>query len=267
MLSDLNHKQLYQAARLYDEAFSWREVGAECLFMRQAARAHLGRPVSAVLELAAGPAAHAICFGLDAEVEAHALELSEQMLAYAALNASALSSEVTFHHADMCAFEWSARKVELAFCLMDSIAYITNHDAFMAHLDAVSAALCDDGLYLIECVHPKDALLNQETTQSSWSVEVDGRTIEVIFGLPDDVFDPRTQVMQTTVRLKERRGEVILSELEDRCAMKVYLYQELLALVRASAFEVVATWGAMDASVDFDDSPQAWRMVLLLQRR
>jgi len=44
----------YDKARLYDEAFAWRDTEAECTFMLECAR-HLGRSVGSCLELASGP--------------------------------------------------------------------------------------------------------------------------------------------------------------------------------------------------------------------
>ena len=58
--SQSQHERIYAAARYYDIAFAYRDFAEECDFLIRAAALHLGRDPSSVLELAAGPANHAI---------------------------------------------------------------------------------------------------------------------------------------------------------------------------------------------------------------
>ncbi len=263
-----SHEQLYAQARLYAEAFNWRDVPIEGLFLKAIAQAHLGREVRRVLELASGPAEHARWFAAaQPPIEAHALDASAAMLAYASDKAQALGVALQVHREDMCDFELRGLDADLAFCLVDSISYITDHDAFASHLVSVAGALAAGGVYVIETVHPKEQLGSEPMPERAWSVERDGRTISVEFGLEGDAFDSLTQVRQTRVRITEREGERVCAVLEDLCPMKLYLYQEILALLRGSPFELVATRGELALDVPFDDSEASWRMVLILQKR
>ena len=58
--SQSQHERIYAAARYYDIAFAYRDFAEECEFLTRAATPHLGRMPESVLELAAGPANHAI---------------------------------------------------------------------------------------------------------------------------------------------------------------------------------------------------------------
>lgn len=259
------HQSFYGHAYLYDMAFAWRKVDQECEFMLKQAR-EVGCEVRSCLELASGPSRHAIWLGSLPDIRAHALDLSSQMLGYAQEMGALQSADLTLHCEDMCDFDLGEVRVDLAFCLIDSIAYVLDHDSFRSHMASVARCLRDGGVYFIETNHPKDPLV-EETTETNWSVELDDSIVHVTFGLEGDVFDPVTQVTQTTVRLVQTRGEEVLVELEEVCPTKVYLFQELLALLAGSPFKLVGCWGAMDEGVAIDDPERAWRSVLMLKKK
>ncbi len=259
------HQDFYRHARLYAEAFSWRDIERECAFLEEVARKHLGRAPGSVLELAAGPAEHARYFGTREPMDAHALDLSTAMLEYAAEQARQQGANVSFHAADLRDFRVPV-EIDLAFCLLDSISYLPDHRSFLRHLRCVADCLAPDGVYVIETVHPKEPLSGEKTTSTQWSVERGGRRIEVEFGRDDDPFDPVSQIQHTTVRLRES-GDCEDFELVETCALRLYLYQELKLLVEASpGLRLVDTFGTLDSAVSLDDEEEAWRTVLVIQR-
>ena len=78
----MEHATIYDAAALYDLAFSYRDFPREARFLRQLYAKRVGREPVSFLELAAGPARHALemrAEGLDVV----ALDLSTAMAKHA----------------------------------------------------------------------------------------------------------------------------------------------------------------------------------------
>ena len=261
------HQRFYNHAWLYEKAFNWRDIEKECQFLSQLYTTHTSKPLRAMLELACGPAEHARWYAAQ-QIHAHALDLNQDMLDYASAQVKT-PDYFHPHKMNMCTFDIPSEPVGMACCLIDSIAYITTHDAFRTHLESVARALEDGGIYVIETVHPKDTLCDVQTTKTSWTVELSESAIDVIFGHPNNKIDPVSQITMIDVTLRQRRlcDGKILVDLTERAPLKLYLYQELLALIHGSPFCVVETFGALDTEVALDSSTHAWRTVLVLQKR
>lgn len=232
----------------------------------------LGVRASRVLELAAGPAAHARWFAHQPDTQrVCAVDLSREMVAYGQGLANEEGCALTYIEGDMRQLDRLGLEpvsFDLAFCLLDSISYLTGPEDLAHHLEALATVMRPGGVYVIVASHPRDAVGNEPSTETRWTVEVDERKIEVEFGVAEDPeLDPVSFTRMTTVRIKEWRGEELLNSLEERSAMKTYLFPELYALIASSPFELVQTWGAMRADVPLDMSPEAWRMVLALRLR
>ena len=263
------HERLYAHAELYAVAFSWRDVPAQCAFIERVFARHAGRAPLSVLELASGPSEHALVFAA-AGLEATALDLSEGMLKYAAAQAERLDVALRCVRAPMTDFTLP-RRVDLALCMIDSLSYLLDHDALKSHLTAVAEAVEPGGLYLIELAHPAGSFGLRETTEQSWETrdEARGVSVEMTFGLDDDVFDAVHQVRQTTVLLRATYDDGSPAvELRERCALRLWLYPELLAAITAhQEWDLVDTFGAFDERVALTHAAPAWRMILALQRR
>ena len=258
-------------ARLYDEAFRWPDVARECRFMLEVCE-RIGGRSSRVLEVAAGPAAHARWFAraTDASMVC-AVDLSSEMVEYGLQLAREEGGDLVYVEGDMrcldeCGLEPGSH--DLAFCMLDSIAYLTTHRDFDRHLETLATVMRPGGLYFIVASHPRDVLSLEPSTETMWEVALDDRKVRVEFGMATDPpIDPISLVRMTTVRIEAWRGEELCCAVEERSALKSYMYPELCALISRSRFELVQTWGAMREGVALDMSAEAWRMVLLLRLR
>jgi SAM-dependent methyltransferase len=263
-----SHTQTYQQARYYDIAFSFRDLPAECEALCTWAMRHGLGPVGAILELAAGPARHAREFARRG-VQAMALDSSEAMSAYARNAARAEGLDLEVVTADMTDFTL-AQPVDLAVLPMDSVSYLLDNDAVLAHLAAVARHLRPGGLYVLEMCHPRDIFrVGAASTQTTWTQrDVSQDTVvETTWGMPDDPFDPITQIDEVSVTMRWS-GPDGAGEVRERARQRRFTALEIDALVRASGcFDIVARHGAMDAAQPFDNSRAAWRMVLVLRRR
>src|SRR5947209_6123700 len=124
---------LYTRPRLYDLAFSYRDVRGEVdALIAWYARAAPRQDPRRVLELAAGPAAHAREF---ARRGAHAVtvDASAAMCKYATAQARGDGVALVVERADMRSFDIDGR-IDLALCLLDSPSHLLTFADMVDHL-------------------------------------------------------------------------------------------------------------------------------------
>lgn len=254
---------MFAAARAYELAFSYRDIAAEVDALLSWSECWSDRPAGSVLELAAGPADHALEFARRG-LRASALDLSPAMCARARERAGATGPPVTVVEADMRSFRLPAT-FDLAIIMVDSTAHLLTLDDFVAHLAAVRAHLNPSGCYILEMGHPADFLTASPTVRTDWSAAQGEEQVRIRWGTPADPFDPISQVSQTWVSLDYRvagRDPVLI---EDTVAQRCWTATEVQAAVRlAGDLEIVAHYGSFaGARLDADD---AWRMITVLRR-
>lgn len=258
------HQSVYDQARVYDVAFSFRDVAAECDTLAALLSRHAGRTAGALLELAAGPARHAREWARRG-ASATALDSVPAMGAYALERARDEGVAIETVCADMVDFRLD-RRFDLALLAMDSASYLLDNDAAIHHLQAVARHLADGGLYVLEMSHPRDAFGLGQSTRNTWTQSEDGWTVTAQWGAEGDDFDPITQVEAVTATM-EWTGPQGPGRLVETARQRRFTATEFDALVRASGcFRTVQTLGALAPPVPFDLTPAAWRMVPVLQR-
>ena len=261
MKTEQNHEQIYAQAAFYDIAFDYRNIAAEVDFLLQLAQVQ-GQEIHAILELAAGPAQHALAFA-QRQYRACALDLSAEMVAYGLQLAQAQSLELDYFQADMCDFRLKA-PVDLAMTMIDSASYLLTQADFLAHLKAVYEALRPGGLYVLEMAHPRDLLSPAKTVSTSWQQERDGVLVEMQWGQAEDLLDPITQITQVHVHLKVQQGDQTF-EFKETAAQRVYTWPELQLLFHVSPLQLCQVYGAFDINCKLEDE-KAWRTISVLQR-
>jgi SAM-dependent methyltransferase len=256
---------VYEKPLVYDVAFGYRDFRKEVDLLQAWCRRASGadRPQSA-LELAAGPADHAIELARRG-VRAAALDLSPAMCAYAREKARARGVALDVHCGDMIDFALGTR-FDLAILMISSACHIYTLDAFVRHLRAVARHLAPGGAYILEMTHPGDFLTATPRAISHWSEARDGLEVETWWGTPGDPYDPIAEIREARVEMRVRRGareEVHV----DRCRMREWTAAELDAAVRLSgAFAIAEQHGAFSLDQPFDATPASWRMISVLRK-
>lgn len=260
---DVRSPRIYRAAELYDIAFDFRNVAAECSFLLAQCAAHFKSPRS-FLEIAAGPAQHAIEMARRG-LRAAALDREPAMVRYAQHKAARAGVDLAYHAADMTRFTLPAR-VDLAATLMDSASYMLDDDSVLSHLGAVADALEPGGLYVLEMSHPRDAFGAARSTAQTWSATRGSTHVTMTWGDPTDRFDPVTHITETTTTLEWRDGAES-GVLHGRAPQRAFTLDEIRALVRASnRFEILEVFGSLNPAIPFSDRKDAWRMIPVLRR-
>jgi SAM-dependent methyltransferase len=258
---------IYDEPELYRLACAYRDVSDEADALQAWYARHFrgqSGQVASVLELAAGPAEHALELarrGLGAAT----LDLSAAMCAYASAQANAAGVTLDVHEGDMRDFTLP-RKFDLAITMLNSVCHLFTLDDLVPHLRAVAEHVVPGGLYIVELAHPADYLARVSRTSSEWTVEDGGITAEVRWGGEEDRIDPVTQITREHMSITAKYPDGTVRTASDVVPNRFWTATEVTAAVRlAGGFEVAATYGDFDTSTGITD-PSAWRMILILRR-
>ena len=257
---------IYDEPELYEAACAYRDVPAEVDALLRWCGKHRepgSGPPRSVLELAAGPAAHARDLARRG-LEAAALDLSAAMCARARDLAEAAGIPLSVVEADMRDFSLRSR-FDLAITMLNSLCHLLTLDDLLRHLASVARHLVPGGLYIVEFAHPADYFTAERRTSSEWSTDVDGGTVSVRWGAKDQI-DPVTQITREHVSVTyHKRGEPVRT-VADVVPNRFWTATEMAAAIRlAGGFAVAASYGDFDADLPVD-AVEAWRMIFVLRR-
>lgn len=261
-------KVIYDAARFYDIAFGWRDVGAECDFMLERYVNARGEAARSTLEVACGPGQHTRHFAAR-NLQAVGLDLNPAMLAYAKERPGGDDRDVSWLLGDMRAFRLD-EPVDLACCLMDSLSHLLTLDDLLANLVAVAHNVTPRGLYILEQSHPRDAFADSNPgVEPEWVMEDESGEIEVhtIWGQLGDPFDFTTQIGLLTVTMVAQRDGIEIFRQQETIPSRLWLAGEMEAAVLASRlWRIRERFGAMDSDTPWQSEAPAYRMVTVLEK-
>lgn len=260
-----NHNKFYTYAHAYDIAFDFKNIKSECDFLvSMYEKINSSKPQS-FLDLAAGPALHAIEMA-KRHISSAAVDLSTEMVEYGISKAIKNDVSIDYTQNDIRKF-YLEHKFDLAGIFMDSTSYLLTNEDFIQHLRTVAFHMNQSGLYVLEMSHPRDVFSVGVSTVNAWDTERDGLKISFEWGHKDDFFDPITQITNTTVNMKimtETSEDQVLETAPQRC----FTFNEFKALVLAEgSFELIDVLGAMNLDVSFSNEKKSWRMIPILRKK
>lgn len=255
---------IYGDPEAYQLAFSYRdfpvEVDAVLSYLRKR-----GADATRVLELAAGPADHALEFARRG-TPATALDLSAEMVEFATSRAASHRLPLTAVRADMTEFDM-ADEFDLALLMLDSAAHIHDLDAFVGNLRSVGRALRDGGRYILEMTHPAEFFGAPSRTDATWNIRKGTLSVDVAWS-PAGPLDPVTQLQLYTAAITIDDGPRRVKTISETVPQRCWTATEFDAVVRLSGcFEIEGRFGALDLQTPFDHGTDSWRMVSVLRRR
>jgi SAM-dependent methyltransferase len=289
---------IYSRPSLYDLAFGYRNFEDEVDFLLFAHQKYsaTGAAPRTILELAAGPARHAIAaLRMDGTpVQAvTALDLNLDMVHYGtqlAQDQLSLELQSAFsylqgdmrdhkHQQSISANDPSTTTTttptlfDSAWILLGSLQHmLTNKDA-IACFQTVHASLHAGGTLIIELPHPRETFTMVECTRNGWEVPFeDGsdNVLHIVWGDDDDAFDPIRQVRDFTVEMKVvgggDGGTTQETGVKEIVPLRQYTAQEIDALATIAGFQVVGMYGALFQDVSVNDDDQAYRLVCVLHK-
>lgn len=254
------HKEIYQRAVYYDIVFD-RDVSREVAFMQAAIKKFAGHDLTSMIDIACGPGYHARACARKG-LRAVGLDLRPEMLEFA--KEKAPDANVEWFVGNMCDFQLSA-PVDMAVCVYDSIDAMITDDLMIAHFRAIAANLTPKGLYLIECIHPRDCSPTHYGVHRHRGSR-NGTLVECIIGINRPEFDPVTGVgeVEFLMRIHENGTVQAISEKSNE---RLNSPRDIGLLAEKSGALKVAGWfGDFDLKQPLDNSPKSQSMIALLQK-
>lgn len=310
---------IYDCPELYDLAFGYRDFESEVEFLLKVHRLASSSSGSeddrgakasdeslspfSVLELAAGPAQHALTALRYADygvAHATAVDISPSMADYALqlleedldegddddfdyeTSKADMKSRFKYVVGDMRSFK-ADHTFDTAWILLGSMQHLLTANDAIACFQSAHVALKPGGTLIVELPHPQEVLGVVECTRNEWTVPLDGldddestKKIVIVWGDEDDPLDPVTQVRDFTVGFQLHGCEeqewsrlgLASPKLQQVVPMRLYTAGEVEALARCSGFRLAGMYGALepDDLVDINDEELAFRMVCVLQK-
>ncbi|MCY4609979.1 MAG: class I SAM-dependent methyltransferase [bacterium] len=260
-----NMMHLYERAKVYDIAFSYRDIVAECEFILRVCE-HAGLNVSSIVDLGSGTGAHALEMA-GRGMEVTAIDRMEQMLQHLLEEAGGRDYVVRTVNGDMREFAIE-REVDCAISMLGTVSHLLSNEDMYAHLSCVARSLRPGGVYLLEMVHPRDVFSKGSSTESRWKVTKGDTTVTVEWGQDGDEFDAVSEIEEvSTCVTATRSGKGEVEIIEDVVKQRRYSFQCLRALVQqVDELRIIGCYGAFDLGVPLSDSAEAWRMIPVLQK-
>lgn len=258
------HQKIYQSADLYDLAFSYRDFDAEARFLRDLYSARRGVAPASFLELAAGPARHALEMSKQG-LAATGLDLVPEMAARGFALARERGLPLNYVVADMTDFALP-EPVDLAACLLISATYLTTEEAFLAHLRSVYRALTPGGIYVLELpLHVDDMVrpATQHQPHRAWQMQDANGTLDVEWREAPRTSGSLTHLATAKIVYRPATGAVV--ELEEQATQREYRAREVVHLAEQADFSIAGVWGDWDTEVALSN-PEAWRLLVALER-
>lgn len=256
---------VYDEAEAYELAFSYRNIADEIdTILAWSGRHGLGTP-GAVLELAAGPADHALELARRG-IAATAVDQNATMCAYAERRAADRRLALDVVCADMTNFDIGER-FDIALLMLNSATHLLTLDALLATLSSAARQVRTGGIFVLENSHPGDFLTPESHTTTDWTARRPDLEVQVQWGADSDPFDPIRQINRTTVRITRRRPGHPEVTTEQVMPERLWTATELDAAVRLSGqWRTAGRYGTLSSpDVGLTDEG-SWRMIHVLHR-
>lgn len=179
----------YAAPEVYDIAFSFRDFESEVAFLLAAYQTHSSGPLSRFLEVGCGPARHSILLSQATGATCIGLDLSKEMLAYAAQQAQQAnlnSDKIKFIQGDMTSpggisslvTDDNAGLVDAAAIMLGTLSHCLTNGAALACFKNIAEVVRPGGILILELSHPGElfggSFLDPLDFVDCWEVSEDG---------------------------------------------------------------------------------------------
>ncbi len=213
----------YATPDVYDIAFSYRDFESEVAFLLAAYQTHSTGPLSRFLEVGCGPARHSILLSQATGATCIGLDLSKEMIAYAAQqaqHANLSSDKIKLIQGDMTSPRGisslldsgtnSATLVDMAAIMFGTLSHCLTNGSALACFKNIGDVVRPGGILILELAHPSElfggSFLDPLDFVDCWEVSEDG---EVEFA------EKRSSNYQEGEEMEEQSGDEEEEELED----------------------------------------------------
>jgi SAM-dependent methyltransferase len=254
-------RSVYDAPELYRLAFSYRNIALEVSALIRWFKKASGerRRPAAVLELASGPADHAIEFAKKG-INATALDMSPTMCKFARRRAREQAVALKVVTDDMISFS-PKEQYDIVLTMLDSVNQIHRLKDMIKHLRSVAHCLSDDGIYVMEL--DRHAKRGERLIDAKWGVKRRNKQVGVLWRPLAARSNGKSYKVSLELVAKDEHG---LLRLTDVMHLRTWSPKQIeLALSRAGCFKVAAKYGDFRKDIRSNDK-RARNYILVLQK-
>ncbi len=237
--------EFYKQAKAYDIAFNGRDYKDECDFIEAVFNKHnalTDKKDLRFLEVCCGPAAHGREMARRGW-KSSALDLSEDMVAYAAKKAGDEGLPLNSFCADMTDYKLD-RPAHLTGNFTESITHLTENEQLIKHFRTVAANMVPGGIYIIETAHPRYFFPDEDA--NTWREKEGNLEAEITFGEPGDEYDALAQRWSVTTKMALYENGQLIASSESKSSHRWLLLQEVKALIDvAGVFDACWFYGTL----------------------
>ncbi len=258
-------RRIYENPRLYDLAFSFRDIPEECDGILALARRHGVAKPRSVLELACGPAHHLREFARRG-LAASGVDLSADMLEYAKALCARDGVDVTLRRGDMRRFRTRV-PVDLVVCLFDSFTHCTTDEDGVRALRSAGASLRKGGVLLLELTHPADYFEpDHGRTLPAWTERHADVVVNARYDTSKRDAVDETYLATLSIEALYRDGRP-KRRLVSRQLHRMWLRSAVANVAaRSGAFAIAGWYGDLESRVPLSMRLPSWRMVVVMRR-
>jgi SAM-dependent methyltransferase len=256
--------EIYSNPKWYDLGFSW-DPSKELDFLEACFKRYGFSSTRRVLELGCGTGR--LLIGLARRgYEAVGIDNIRQMVEFTLARARQLGLDIRILEADMENFKLD-RRVEAAFCAIDTFRYLLTEEAALSHLRCVGRSMIPGGVYVIDLTFVGLIESYPQNSSEEWSIEGENASVKVahtVVGVPD--LSRRLAVERLTLAVTEKRAT---REFRNEEPMRTYTKDQFETLTGSSGlFEIVAWHGPdFDIQKRVEPGSQTKRVIAVLRRR
>lgn len=219
---------LYSHPLYYDIAFSW-DLSAEIAFFGRVFESHVPFPVRRILEPCCGSGRFLVALPKHG-YSVMGYDVSQEMLEYARRRIADVGDPLRARAVpgDMRTARFE-REFDAALNSINSLGYLTSDDEIVTHFANTGASLRPGGVYIVHvsCAWDGEPALDHNT----WEMERDGVRVRTKWRIEREDRDARLSHQRWTLSIDDGGRRV---ELEGRDALRLWIYDELRALVESS---------------------------------
>lgn len=244
----------------YDLIFADKPYADEARFVAQLLREHGTRPDGRLLDVACGTGRHAV------ELAAlgfamTGVDISEELLSRARLNAKNHQAPVAFIARDMRCLDLDDGPFDAAICLFDSIGYAVTTEAILATLESVRKQLAPEGLFAAEFLHAPAMLRYADPVRvRRWRTPADGELLRV----SETYLDPVRGTYHVRYELLELDGNGRYKREAEEHLSRFFTVEEMRLLLQAARLRPLALVAAYEPVPTITD--RTWHVLALARR-
>ena len=241
-------------AGAYDSLYESKDYGSECDLIERVWGRFSRGGVHDVLDLGCGTGSHALELA-SRGYDVVGVDRSEPMIELArSKSAENATGKLTFERADVRTLDL-AKKFDAAVMMFAVLGYQTENDDLRSALASIRRHLDPGGLLTFDCWYGP-AVLRQGPEQR---VRVVGDGVERVVRFASGTLDPERGVCQVDYRLWQLSGDRLVSETEERHAMRYFFKPELELLLSSCGFDLLH----LGCLPDIDEAPSdsSWNVL------